>query len=52
MKDVDKMSERELRGKLRSTRALLAAAKCPHINCITDWQGKCSWCVKRSALLA
>ncbi len=59
MKDPQKMSERELRSELRETRGLLAAAKCPNIDCIAggligrlaENPSQCQWCAERSALI-
>ena len=64
MKDVDKMSDSELRNELRETRGLLAAARCPDFGCVLGnvtgkkigeglWeQHECQWCAERSRLLA
>ena len=57
MKNVDKMSKRELRTELRATRALLAQAYCPHNPAVLvdaiggDHGEKCQWCAERSALI-
>ncbi len=59
MKDINKMSEQELRGELRDTRGLLAAAICPNIGCLdgvmigrlAENRQRCQWCAERSALI-
>ena len=63
MKNVDKMSQRELRNELRETRGLLARANCPDTACLmgtvtgkqigpSEWrQHKCDWCADRSELI-
>jgi hypothetical protein len=62
MKVVDKMSMRELRSELRSTRPLLALARCPNPGCLdgsiahqvghNEWeQEQCQWCYERGELI-
>ena len=61
MKNIEKMSDRELRVELRETRGLLAAAKCPNeceggVMLVQGLEGfdteQCQWCADRSRLLA
>ena len=60
MKNVDKMSECELRSEIRGLRGLLSAAKCPNCSgqgfytvCDGDFpeQVQCQWCAERSELI-
>ena len=58
MKLIDKMSQRELRNELRTTRKLLAEATCPNEGCssgVIDLRNynyeKCQWCAERSELI-
>ena len=62
MKKVDKMSQRELRNELRTTRKLLAESRCPDPGCLggsinrqvghNEWEQElCQWCAKRSELI-
>ena len=62
MKDLNKMSDRELRAELRATRVLLALAHCPDRACLmgivtgkqigpSEWeQHECQWCDERKML--
>jgi hypothetical protein len=63
MKDVSKMSDREMRGEIRSLRGLLAQATCPNTDCTDggipvqvgddEWEAmQCQWCHERSELIA
>jgi hypothetical protein len=66
VKNVSKMSDRELRNELTETRGLLAAAKCPsncedgtvvhgaheHGDGDVEWDiSECQWCSERSRLI-
>ena len=63
MKNVDKMSLRELRKELCQTRRLLVLSRCPDEDCdgkgftvVPDGDGEamqqqCQWCDERSALI-
>ena len=59
MKDVNLMSQQELRNELRDTRGLLAAANCPNRDCVqglmmgrlAEMPQRCQWCLDRSALI-
>jgi len=64
MKNVEKMSELEMRKEIRELRVLLAVAQCPNKGCggqgwsahqVAEgvWeQEQCRWCYERSELLA
>lgn len=63
MKNVDKMSERELRIELRAVRGLLASGRCSDPACLlgrvtgkqtgpSRWEHHdCEWCAERSELI-
>ena len=63
MKNIEKMSNREMRDEIRQLRVLLEIARCPNLACLEgsiphqigpeEWEAEqCQWCYERNALLA
>lgn len=62
LKTISHMSERELRGELRTMRAMMRVARCPDPGCLNgsinhqvghnEWeQERCQWCAQRLELI-